>query len=206
MLFSASFRSSRAELLENTATEIEMGDHGLNTGYINANTMSSSCHGPHKYFDIDDDAQTISSRRDKAFHYSCNLPPIKPPAIIKSAKSASAFPPVFTLPGRSLATVAKGNNSQLAHSNENNSFTYAQLTSRDLTDSMYTECVVNEQDGDNTNSDSNKLTCTAGELNGGKVVKLKQTEEGKGQLENWDYEVNPMYMKIPVGMRVINTL
>ena len=191
MLLSASFRSSRAELLENVATEIEIGGNGLQTGYINANSMSSSCHGPHEYVDIDN-AQITSSRRDRGFHYPCNLPPVKPPAIIRSA------------------TFAKGNNHQVAHGNENDSFTYAQLTSREHSYSMYTECIANEQDEDgkiDTNSDSNKLTSTAGESNEGKVMKLKQTsEEGKGQLENWDYEVNPMYMKIPVGMRVINTL
>ena len=200
-------RSSRAESLSPRSEAAFNTENGFNTSYVSA--TGNSRNYPHRYSTINDNL-TMSTRRTKETSFSVpSMPQLKPPAILKS-KSLTPMPMVVPLTAAS-------------HHNEphymNNSFEYTRLTDAQPThnDPITTiNWTVSGQNGNMKSQDKKsnetshyserKYTDNDVESVTSKAQKLNTTEGSEQQLENWDYEWNPMYMKVPVGLRMINTL
>lgn len=68
------------------------------------------------------------------------------------------------------------------------------------TDQEYDECT------DNRNNESYSLLNIDSSITTNELEKLTNVNEENSQLENWDYEWNPMYMKLPFNIKYTNTL
>ena len=145
--------------------------------------------------DMSSNSRTV---RETSFNVS-NLPQVKPPAIIKSKSfsnrnqlsSSHVLPP---LP--SYTQNGSFNYQRIQETTTDNEHQHGESTGN-TTIEINGYSILNKPANISTDENINSTNTT------NELKKLVNTE---GQLENWDYEWNPMYMKTSVGMRSVNTL
>ncbi len=187
------YRSSKTELLNDE----QYPENVFQTAYITAqNDLPNNHPIQHRYSTIDD-SRIISNSTTK--ETSFNLPPVKPPAIIKS-RSITFSTQLTQLPPH-LPNITQVPSPKNVLQSDNSSFSYKRMSSTEKdTDQEYDECT------DNRNNESYSLLNIDSSITTNELEKLTNVNEENSQLENWDYEWNPMYMKLPFNIKYTNTL
>lgn len=178
-------------------------------------------HLPHSYSIIDETSMglgsaAVTTNDMRTSVRSLNFQ-LKPPAILKS-KSPSLNGSLHHLSQSLLPPGNKtGNNSRQVYPINNNTFQYSVLTNTpDIPDNRHSgdSQVFEVEVGRKENEQRDKISVSKELLKtepGTKriphKVRAKQMSDVT-ELESWENQLqdNPMYMKLPIGLRVINTL
>ena len=215
-------RSSEIQLLKRDDLNFE---EALQTPYSLATEITHPSTNHHRYSTIDDSFMVSSKNNSSTSHTDLlKMPPLKPPSIIKS-KSPTLTNSIHLLSGVPSSLETSFQYSRLGDENKDSSDPHKSsecITAPLEGSGEGVVCDIPNESLDNdleyhdktkpaprrADRDDNGPVPTYSYITTDihKPEKLNKTKNGQGQLENWDYQWNPMYMKVPVGLRIINTL